>query len=65
MRSLFKQVGVTEKQLTDDPDMAAFLYDFIEQNGGVQSVKKQQERARTGPTPPPPTQRTSIRYSPL
>ena len=61
MRSLFKQVGLTEKLLTDD--VAAFLYDFIEQNGGVEALKKQHiadkraERARTGPRPPPPPQR--------
>ena len=50
LKSLFEQVGISEKQLAEDKEMATFLYDFIEQNGGIEAVKKEQMARK----PPPP-----------
>ena len=52
LKSLFEQVGISEKQLAEDKEMATFLYDFIEKNGGIEAVKKEQA-ARRAPPPVP------------
>ena len=65
LKSLFEQVGISEKQLAEDKEMATFLYDFIEQNGGIEAVKKEQ-MARKPPPPlpvaPPSAGKETSRY---
>ena len=46
VRALFDVVGITDKEL-QDKDTATFIYDFIEQHGGVGKLKQ-------NPAPPPP-----------
>ncbi len=43
MKDLFDEVGISESQL-QDKETANFIYDFIQQRGGVEAVK--QERAK-------------------
>ncbi len=53
LKSLFEQVGISAQQLQQDKEMAKFLYDFIDQNGGIDAVKADQERSRRAPPPVP------------
>ena len=48
LKQLFDMAGVTVQQL-QDKETATFIYDFIEQHGGVQRVKEE-----TRKPPPPP-----------
>ncbi|XP_069503625.1 actin nucleation-promoting factor WAS isoform X2 [Ambystoma mexicanum] len=50
LKSLFSHAGISEDQLTD-AETSKLIYDFIEQQGGVEAVK--QEMRRSGPAPPP------------
>ncbi len=45
LKAMFEQIGISEKQLKEDRDMANFLYDFIEQHGGVEAVRREQAKA--------------------
>ncbi len=45
LKAMFEQMGISEKQIQEDRDMANFLYDFIEQNGGVEAVRREQAKA--------------------
>ena len=42
LKALFDQVGISTSQL-QDKETANFIYDFIEQNGGIEALKKEQE----------------------
>lgn len=53
MKALFDDIGVTQSQLKDS-DTATFIYQFIEQHGGLQAVKEDRQRAAGRPPPPPP-----------
>ncbi len=61
VKALFEQVGISEKQLQEDKDMANFLYDFIEQNGGVEAIKREQAK---GPPPPQRPPNNGMTYNP-
>ena len=54
LKNLFDMVGVTVQQV-QDKETASFIYDFIEQHGGVQRVKEEPRR------PPPPPRSYKIR----
>ena len=47
VKALFDQVGLSENMLKDK-DTAKFIYDFLENHGGVEAVKQERQR------PPPP-----------
>ncbi|XP_006811741.1 uncharacterized protein LOC102809815 [Saccoglossus kowalevskii] len=47
LKNLFDTVGISESQLKDK-EMSKFIYDFIESQGGVEAVKRDQERIRQG-----------------
>ncbi|XP_060039628.1 actin nucleation-promoting factor WAS isoform X2 [Erinaceus europaeus] len=51
LRSLFSRAGISEAQLTD-AETSKLIYDFIEDQGGLEAVR--QEMRRQGPLPPPP-----------
>uniref|UniRef100_H2ZFH7 WH1 domain-containing protein n=1 Tax=Ciona savignyi TaxID=51511 RepID=H2ZFH7_CIOSA len=53
VKELFKSAGVTEDDM-QDKEKAQFIYDFIEQRGGIDAIKKDQSRDRHAPPPPPP-----------
>ena len=53
VKALFDAAGVTEESLKDK-DTAEFLYDFIEQAGGVEGIKKYNAAAPKAPPPAPP-----------
>ena len=55
LKTLFDQVGVTAEELKDK-ETAEFIYDFIEQQGGIDRVK-QDIRMSKAPPPPPPASR--------
>lgn len=50
MKNLFSSIGVSDDELRDK-DTAAFIYDFIEQQGGLEAVKKE---IASRPAAPPP-----------
>ena len=53
MKSLFEQVGINNT--TDiDKDTVEFIYDFVEQHGGIQKIK---EEMKQKPPPAPPSSR--------
>jgi Wiskott-Aldrich syndrome protein len=52
LKALFEQCGITSNQLQDQ-DTANFIYDFIEQRGGLDAVKK--DRQARPPPPPIPS----------
>jgi Wiskott-Aldrich syndrome protein len=69
VKALFDQLGLSENQLKDK-DTAAFIYDFIEQHGGVEAIKKERQRpppliasSVSGPPPPPRTANISLSHS--
>lgn len=51
LKALFSHAGISDDQLTD-VETSKLIYDFIEQQGGMEAVK--QEMRRSGPAPPPP-----------
>ncbi|XP_070559703.1 actin nucleation-promoting factor WASL-like isoform X2 [Ptychodera flava] len=56
LKNLFDTVGISESQLKDK-ETSKFIYDFIESQGGVEAIKRDQERLRSqksAPPPPPP-----------
>ncbi|XP_077989435.1 actin nucleation-promoting factor WASL-like [Glandiceps talaboti] len=56
LKNLFDTVGISESQLKDK-ETSKFIYDFIESQGGVEAVKRDQQRLRQSmrdPPPPPP-----------
>lgn len=48
LKNLFDSVGITADQL-QDKETATFIYDFIEERGGINAIKQQ-----TSDRPPPP-----------
>jgi len=55
VKELFASAGVTEKDMEDE-ETVKFIYDFIEQKGGIDAVKKDQENRKSRRPPPmPPT----------
>lgn len=49
MKSLFEQVGITNT--TDvDKETVDFIYDFVEQHGGIDKIKEEMKKR---PPPPP------------
>ncbi|XP_007956109.1 wiskott-Aldrich syndrome protein [Orycteropus afer afer] len=50
LRSLFSRAGISEAQLTD-AETSKLIYDFIEDQGGLEAVRK--EMRRQGEPPPP------------
>ncbi|XP_076807528.1 uncharacterized protein LOC143450749 isoform X2 [Clavelina lepadiformis] len=54
VKELFTSAGITEKDMQDQ-EKAQFIYDFIEQRGGLEAVKKEKRTQGQGPPPPPPT----------
>ncbi|XP_055124975.1 actin nucleation-promoting factor WAS isoform X2 [Symphalangus syndactylus] len=54
LRSLFSRAGISEAQLTD-AETSKLIYDFIEDQGGLEAVRQEMRRqGRGGPPPPPP-----------
>ena len=51
MQELLSQVGITDSQQVDK-EMFDFIYDFVEQNGGVQQVKEEMKSYRELPPTP-------------
>ena len=51
-RKLLDTVGVTEEQLKDK-ETANFIYDFVEQRGGIEKATQELEKQRNKPPPPP------------
>lgn len=43
LRSLFSRAGISEAQLTD-AETSKLIYDFIEDQGGLEAVRKQMRR---------------------
>ncbi|XP_006819312.1 actin nucleation-promoting factor WASL-like [Saccoglossus kowalevskii] len=57
VKNLFDTVGISEEQLKDK-ETSKFIHDFIEQQGGVEAIKRDQERMRQESTrAPPPSSR--------
>uniref|UniRef100_A0A8D1X3J3 WASP actin nucleation promoting factor n=1 Tax=Sus scrofa TaxID=9823 RepID=A0A8D1X3J3_PIG len=54
LRSLFSRAGISEAQLTD-AETSKFIYDFIENQGGMEAVRKEMRRQEPLPPPPPPS----------
>ncbi|XP_057394322.1 actin nucleation-promoting factor WAS isoform X1 [Balaenoptera acutorostrata] len=54
LRSLFSRAGISEAQLTD-AETSKFIYDFIENQGGLEAVRKEMRRQEPLPPPPPPS----------
>ncbi|KAK7080960.1 hypothetical protein SK128_011306, partial [Halocaridina rubra] len=59
LEGFFKMVGVSQKQLSDDRTRA-FIYDFIEKNGGVEKAVLETQRFSTQPPPLPPPISNSV-----
>jgi len=60
VKDLLASAGVTEKQM-QDPSTKDFVYDFIQKQGGLDAVKKDQEIRMSRRAPPPvPAQNTGI-----
>ncbi|XP_053552129.1 actin nucleation-promoting factor WAS isoform X2 [Bombina bombina] len=58
LRSLFSQAGISDDQLTDK-ETSKLIYDFIEQQGGVEAVKQEMRKKESTPPPPPPPSRNA------
>lgn len=43
LRSLFSRAGISDAQLTD-AETSKFIYDFIENQGGMEAVRKEMRR---------------------
>ena len=66
LKGLFDKLGLSEKEL-EDKETAQFIYDFIEQNGGIEAVRQQQQRQNvvmTRPAAPPVPAASSSYYPP-
>lgn len=50
LKTLFSDIGLSQDQL-QDKETATFIYDFIEQHGGVEALKR--EQTVRAPMPPP------------
>ncbi|XP_012887804.1 PREDICTED: wiskott-Aldrich syndrome protein [Dipodomys ordii] len=53
LRSLFSRAGISEAQLTD-AETSKLIYDFIEDQGGIEAVRQEMRRQEPLPPPPPP-----------
>ncbi|XP_004872001.1 wiskott-Aldrich syndrome protein isoform X3 [Heterocephalus glaber] len=53
LRSLFSRAGISEAQLTD-AETSKLIYDFIEDQGGLEAVRQEMRRQEPLPPPPPP-----------
>ena len=56
LKALFDKIGVSETQL-QDKETANFIYDFIDQHGGIEAIKKEQSftpQISASPMVPPP-----------
>jgi len=62
LKALFNRVGISEEQLRDK-DTANFIYDFIENHGGVNAVKSEKKpdifSNVSSYVPPPPSRSTA------
>ena len=56
LKTLFDTVGISEEQLKDK-ETADFIYDFLEQQGGLDKVKQEVRTQRVPPPPPPAVNR--------
>ncbi|XP_036316487.1 wiskott-Aldrich syndrome protein [Pipistrellus kuhlii] len=54
LRSLFSRAGISEAQLTD-AETSKLIYDFIEDQGGLEAVRQEMRRQDPLPPPPPPS----------
>ena len=52
LKALFDQTGISDDQLTDI-NTATFIYDFIEEQGGMEAIKKNMSAAAVPPAAPP------------
>ncbi|XP_073397386.1 actin nucleation-promoting factor WAS [Dendrobates tinctorius] len=52
--NFFNKAGISEAQL-QDAETSKLIYDFIEQNGGVEAVKEEMMMRDSAPPPPPPS----------
>uniref|UniRef100_A0A8C5QNI3 WASP actin nucleation promoting factor n=1 Tax=Leptobrachium leishanense TaxID=445787 RepID=A0A8C5QNI3_9ANUR len=52
LRQLFSRAGISDAQLAD-AETSKLIYDFIEQQGGVDAVKQEMRRSELPPPPPP------------
>nr|XP_033779392.1 wiskott-Aldrich syndrome protein [Geotrypetes seraphini] len=59
LKNLFNKAGISESQLAD-VETSRLIYDFIEQQGGVEAIKQEMKRHSSAVPPPPPS-----RSSPL
>lgn len=53
VKELFASAGITEKHMEDE-ETVKFIYNFIDEIGGVEAVKKEQDRQRSRRPPPTP-----------
>ncbi|XP_049623287.1 actin nucleation-promoting factor WAS [Suncus etruscus] len=53
LQSLFSRAGISEAQLTD-AETSKLIYDFIEDQGGLEAVRQEMRRQEPLPPPPPP-----------
>ncbi|XP_075434411.1 actin nucleation-promoting factor WAS isoform X3 [Ascaphus truei] len=58
LRNLFSRAGISDAQLAD-AETSKLIYDFIEQQGGVEAVKQEMRRSDPAAPPPPPPSRTA------
>ncbi|XP_053330234.1 actin nucleation-promoting factor WAS isoform X2 [Spea bombifrons] len=59
LRSLFSLAGISDAQLAD-AETSKLIYDFIEQQGGVEAVKQEMRKSDTAPPPPPPSRNAPL-----
>ena len=52
-RKLFDKIGVNTNVLEQDQETAKFIYDYVEQHGGIE--KAVEEMSKTPGQPPPPS----------
>ncbi|XP_060913705.1 WASP actin nucleation promoting factor b isoform X1 [Labrus mixtus] len=53
LSKLLSQAGITEAEMRDERT-SQLIYNVIEQSGGMEAVKREVNRAASGPPPPPP-----------
>lgn len=54
MKSFFGDIGISMSQLKDS-ETATFIYNFIEEHGGIEAIKEERSRAAGRPPPPAPS----------
>lgn len=54
MKAFFGDIGISLSQLKDS-ETATFIYNFIEEHGGVEAIKQERKRAAERPPPPVPS----------